>query len=197
MTINRKQVSQWIYRVRNASGEDKRLILEHPITQGTSLLEPDAPEERTANLYRFVRTLPAGKELSFTVKEERPVFERFTLARFSLDTLVSYASNGELPEAARQVLQEAAALRRQVEDARTVLSALESRRSRLIGEQERTRQNLIAAGNQSVEGQEYLKRLAAQDLEIDGLSTQVGAAEKAVQAAQEAYDQFASTLTLL
>ncbi|MDR1318054.1 MAG: DUF4139 domain-containing protein, partial [Treponema sp.] len=52
MTISRKQVYIKTYTLKNASGEAKRVLVEHPVTAGTELAEPASPAEKTASAYR-------------------------------------------------------------------------------------------------------------------------------------------------
>lgn len=196
MTITRKLGYEKTYTLRNASGEEKRLILEHPITVGTSLAEPASYNERTDRVYRFVRSLPANRELTVTVREERPLSEGITLAQLRLESLISYYSNQEIPVPVRAVLQKAAELKRKAEEAKQAHSELEARRTRLIAEQDRIRRNLEAAGRDSPQGQEYLRRLGVQDGEIDALSVQADAAQEQARIAQGSYESYLASLTI-
>ncbi|MDR1904884.1 MAG: DUF4139 domain-containing protein [Treponema sp.] len=204
MTITRKQSYEKIYSFRNASAVQKKLIVEHPITQGTTLTEPASYSEKTGSLYRFNMNLPAGfsgaqsgaASLSFRVKEELPVSERITLSTLRLDSFISYSSNQEIPANVRNALGRAVELKQKVEAAEKDRAQLDSQRTRLISEQDRTRRNLEAAGSQTQQGQEYLRRMAAQDAEIDALSAKVDAALKLVQAAQQDYDAYIAGLRL-
>jgi hypothetical protein len=196
MTINRKQRYEKAYTFRNASGEVKRLMVEHPITPGTNLTEPGSFTEKTDTLYRFLQTLPPGEALRFIVTEERPLTEGIMLSQLALGSLVSYVSNQEIPPAVRSALQQAITLKQKADEAKQSLTNLENQRKRLIAEQERTRKNLEAAGNQTQQGQDYLKRLTAQDEEIDGLDKAITAAEQGVQTAQNEYDAYLGELIL-
>jgi hypothetical protein len=195
MTLSRRQVYETVYTLRNSAAETKRLVIEHPITAGTALTEPATPAERGAALYRFIRELPPADSLTFTVKEERPLSEEISLGRLNIDSLLIYAANQEIPLAVRAALQRAVELRRQIETAQAALAELETQRGRLASEQNRIRLNLEAAGNQSPQGQEYLRRLSAQDAEFDSLTGQIRAAEAQVRAAQEASDSYVEGLS--
>jgi hypothetical protein len=196
MTVNRKRVHERVYAFKNASGETKALIVEHPVTGGAALAEPEAFSERTGSLYRFERTLPAGGELVLTVKEENPISDRITLSQLQLDSFVSYASSREIPARVRAAMEEAASLRRRADGAQEAQTDLETRRARLIAEQDRIRRNLEAAGNQTQQGQEYLKRLVAMDGEIDALTAQADAAAEAARDARKAYEAYLASMEL-
>jgi predicted nucleic acid-binding Zn-ribbon protein len=87
-------------------------------------------------------------------------------------------------------------LQRKTTEAKNALTALETRRTRLISEQDRIRRNLEAAGNQSTQGQEYLRRMAAMDGEIDTLNTAVVEAETILQEAQNNFTVFLTSIDL-
>ncbi|MHC6203613.1 DUF4139 domain-containing protein [Breznakiellaceae bacterium SP9] len=204
LTITRRQSYEKTYSFRNASMEQKRLIIEHAITQGTTLAEPESFTEKTNTLYRFVQTLPAAKSgaqsaagiLTFTVKETMPVSERITLANLRLESLLSYSTNSEIPADVRAALQQAIELKQAVNAAENERANINRLRDQQVTEQDRTRRNLEAAGNQTSQGQEYLRRMAAQDAQIDSLNAQLDTALKAVQAAQKVYEDYIAGLKL-
>jgi hypothetical protein len=196
MTISRKLINETVYVFKNNSREGKRLILEHPVTRNAALTGPASFYERTDSLYRFALALDAGGELTFTVKEERPLTERITLAQLGFDSLLSYVSNEEIPAPVRAALGQGVELQRKIAEDNTALSTLETRLTRLISEQDRIRRNLEAAGNQSAQGQEYLRRMAALDGEIDTLNTAIAEAEKNLRDAKNSFDDFLGSIDL-
>jgi hypothetical protein len=196
MTITRRQSYEKVYTIKNASGQAKKIIIEHPITSGSELMEPKEADDRTASLYRFNRNLNANETFTFTVREETPVFERITLAQLRADTFLSYASNQEIPANAREALAKAIELKKAADDASAAQSRLEIQMTRLTSDQDRIRRNLEAAGNQTPQGQEYLKRMAALDDEIDDLKKQIEAAAQETQRAKAEYDSYLATVKI-
>jgi hypothetical protein len=196
MTINRRLVYEKVYVIKNAALEAKSLIIEHPITGGATLAEPLEFDERTDSVYRFSTKLPASGVVSFTVKEFAPIEERVVLARSLTETLVVYSSNQEIPENARQALQKAVALKKSADDAGAVRADAEEELVRLFVEQERVRQNLTAAGVQSPQGQDYLKKLTDLDTAIDEQNAAITTAKSAAIAAQNAYSDYLMEMEL-
>ncbi|MDR3170676.1 MAG: hypothetical protein LBU17_03505 [Treponema sp.] len=195
LTIVRKQIYEKVYAFKNAGGTPKRLMVEHPITPGTTLSADQSFTERTDRVYRFSMDLPAG-ELSFSVKEESPLSERITLTQLKVESLISYASNREISEAVRGALQKAVELKQKADAAKRDLGELEAQRTRLIGEQDRIRRNLEAAGSQTQQGQEYLNRMAALDGTIDGLNAGIEGAQQTVRDAEDAYTTYLREIKL-
>jgi hypothetical protein len=170
MTINRSLTFIKTYTFLNTGTESKNLVIEHPKTSQTTLASPSA-DEQTQSLYRFNTLLPPGKELVFSVREERPLSETISLLSIRNENFLSYASNQEIPANVRGALQRAVELKRAADSAKDTVSGLEAQKSRLVSDQDRIRRNLEAAGSQSPEGQEYLKRLVSLDNEIDSIDT--------------------------
>ncbi|MDR3275830.1 MAG: DUF4139 domain-containing protein [Treponema sp.] len=196
MTISRKLIYQWEYSLSNKAAGAKRLLIEHPVTGGAALAEPALFRERTSSLYRFALDLEAGEDRVFRVQEELPLSERVSLGSLRLESLLSYAANGELPAPVRAALSQAAELRRKADNATAAVAELEARRTALAAEQDRIRRNLEAAGNTTPQGQDYLRRMAAQDTELDELAAQITAAAQEARAAREAYDAYTGSLSL-
>ncbi|MDR3138800.1 MAG: hypothetical protein LBT95_03890 [Treponema sp.] len=196
MTVSRKQGYEKAYTLRNASGDAKRLILEHPVTAEAALVEPKDFKERTGSLYRFERTLPGGQELTLTVREEAPLLERIVLSQLRPESLAAYTVNREIPPAVRDALQRAIALKQKADEAQAALSTLENQKNRLVTEQERIRRNLEAAGSGTQQGQEYLRRLALTDGDIDAVHAAIETAEKNLLTARQAYETYLGSMEL-
>jgi hypothetical protein len=196
MTLTRRIAYEKTYAFNNASGERKRLILEHPITGGAELALPENFEERTDSVYRFVRYLEPEQALVITVREERPREERIVLSQIHPEAFAAYASTQEIPAPARAALSRAIELKNAADSARTAQAEAEEQRNYRISEQDRLRRNLEAAGRDTPQGQDYLKRLVAMDDEIDALSAAVDAARKNAQTAQKNYEDYLGGLVL-
>jgi hypothetical protein len=195
LTINVNRTVYRTYTFINSSSDAKQLILEHTMTPQTELVSPQA-NEQTPNSYRFNLTLAANGETTLTVCEHRPMAERISLLPLRLDALISYTSNQEIPANVRQALQRAVELRRAVDTADAAVRETEAQRVRLIADQDRIRRNLEAAGNQTQQGQEYLRRLVSLDSEIDALSANLQRAEANARAARQAYENYINNLNL-
>ena len=196
MIISRRQSYEKTYTIRNASGEIKKIVIEHPVTSGSELTEPKTADDRTGTLYRFNKNLNPRDTLSFMVKEETPISERIVLASLRPENFLSYSTSQEIPANVRAALSGAIELKRKADDAENARKSLEGDLSRLGGEQDRIRRNLEAAGNQSPQGQEYLRRLTALDNDIDNLNGRIDAAAKEAQRAKKEYEDYLAGLNM-
>jgi hypothetical protein len=195
MTISRSQDYFRTYTFSSAAAQSKSMVIEHPKTSGTELKSPEADDETPA-AYRFTVTLQPQHDLIVTVHESRPISEQISLLSLRPETLVSYVSNQEIPAGVRTALERAVQLKRAADAAQATVTEQQNRRNYLISEQDRVRKNLEAAGGQTQQGQEYLKRLAALDADIDNQATELEKARNAAKAAQEAYEKYLSELKL-
>jgi hypothetical protein len=195
MTINRHITFLRTYSFINSGSSVKQLIVEHTKTSQTELISPPATEQ-TATSYRFNISLPANRETEIIVSEQRPISESITLLPLRLDTLLSYTTNQEIPANVRQALTRAVELRRVVDAADSSIRTIEVQRNQLIADQDRIRRNLEAAGNQSQQGQEYLRRLVSLDGEIDAAAVSLQRANETARAARQALENYLNGLNL-
>jgi hypothetical protein len=195
MTISRRQGFERKYQFKNTGPETKAIVIEHPITGGYTLVEPGNYDDATASAYRFIRELPPGGtagtgEAELLVREEMPLSERISLVSLGPEALVSYSTNQEIPLNVRASLARAVELRRLVEDAEKAKAETGERKNAQAAEQDRIRKNLEAAGNGTPQGQEYLRRLAILDAEIDHLNGDLERRQGEARDARAAYETY-------
>jgi len=195
MTITRDINYIKNYTFKNSSSDSKLVIIEHSKISQAELVSPKSLEQTSAN-YRFELSLPAGKETSLSVNEKRPVSERITLLSLRPESFLSYSSNQEIPANVRKSLERAIELKKEVDSADASVKNIEANRTRLISDQDRIRRNLEAAGSQTQQGQEYLRRLASLDSEIDALSPALVKANTDLKTAQTNYENYLNGLNL-
>ncbi len=196
MTLSRRTIQTTSYTLKNAGIRKKLLVLEHPVLAGSTLTSGTKPVERTQELYRFDIEIAPSSSVDFSVDEEVPGQERIVLAGIGIDALLAYSSSRDIPESARKKLAEAAVLRRAIDDAKRRQSELQTRKNELTSDQDRIRRNLEAAGRDTEQGKQYLKKLSDAEKSIETTSSQIEAAKTQVQQAQSAYDKYLVALVL-
>jgi len=184
------------YHIKNSDKRERIILVEHEAAAGFELVSPKKPEEQTSSAYRFRFPVGSGAETVFTVKEEQPVEERIALSGAKSEVYLSYVSTAGIPERIQAALQKAAGFRQQWENAEQDLAAIEREQDDLDATQERIRLNLNAAGRDSQQGKEYLKKLAETDAAIELLSRRKSTAEKKRAEARSVYEAYISNLTL-
>jgi hypothetical protein len=195
MTITRSQDFLKTYTFRNTSGQIKNLVIEHPKNHNARLEAPEADEE-TPSAYRFTVTLQPERDLTVLVRETRPIMEHISLLQLRQDAFLSYAGNQDIPQRVRDALARAVSLRSAVSSAEAAVTAAERRREGFVSEQDRIRKNLEAAGSQSQQGQEYLRRLMSLDTSIDSITAELETLRENVQRERKAYEDYIGALSL-
>jgi len=195
MTITRDISYIKNYTFKNSGSGSKLLVVEHAKISQAELVSPKASEQ-TSSHYRFELALPANKETSLSVNEKRPVSERITLLSLRQDAFLSYSGNQEIPSNVRRALERAVELRKEVDTADTAVKNIDADRIKLISDQDRIRRNLEAAGSQTQQGQEYLRRLVSMDGEIDNISKALAKANADLITARANYENYINSLNL-
>jgi len=196
MIFSRSLVSEKKYRIRNADQKDRSLLIEHGSRSGYVLTSPQKADEYTSSGYRFKVNIKAGSESVYTVREEQPVDDRISLSGINIDAYASYASTAGIPDNIRTALQKAAGFRLAYEQADKDVISLEKETSDYERTQERIRLNLEAAGKETQQGREYLKKLTEADTAIEGIERQLVIARKKAAEARAAYETYVSSLTM-
>ncbi|QDU21398.1 DUF4139 domain-containing protein [Urbifossiella limnaea] len=185
------------YRIANRSQTDRTLVIEHPnrTNQQFKLVETDRPIEDTAGVYRFQVAVKAGEEKTFPVNEERDVASQVVLSNNPDQTIRFVMNLNEATPALKQKLAEALKLKAAWDTQVRDLAQVKANLARLNTDQDRIRRNLGATPREAEVYKTYLDRLATQEREIDGYTTQ----EKNLMAAEftsrKTFEDFLAILT--
>jgi hypothetical protein len=196
ITITEKMFYEKIYTLKNSDKKDRNIILEHPFTANTDLITPAKYAEKTSSAYRFEFVLPANKELKYTVKETKPVYNTIRILDMDYSSVSAYSTNKEFPSSVRNALKEAARLMSVITNEKNRLSNAQTTLNATYDEQERIRSNIVTVGSGSVQGQEYIKKLTALDKEIDTINANISKIRESLQKAQKAFDDYVASLNI-
>jgi hypothetical protein len=196
MTFSRRVTIARTYSFKNSTASAKKVVVEHPITPGAELFEPQAYDEKTSEVYRLSLALPTAGEAKLVVKERMPRRDSVSLSSLSQDAFLSYSSSKDIPQAIRDALKKAIELRGKAEEAKRSLSDLQTRRQGLTDDQSRYRDNIDSIGRDSSQGQQYLKRLMDAETAIEQLDGRIAEAKKAQTDAQRAYESYIANMSL-
>ena len=196
LTVTKKYAYTKAYQFKNADSKPRDVVVEHPVMDGASLVAPTSYAERTDLMYRFPLSVPSNGEAALDVREEKPVRTTIALLNTDLSTLVFYSTASDIPAAVRSALEKAVALRKKVDDASVSVSALIEKKNSFVQDQERIRSNLEAAGRETQQGKDYLKKLVQADTAIEKASDDITAAKKTLADASAQYKSYLSGLDL-
>ncbi len=185
------------YRIANRSQTDRTLVIEHPnrTNQQFKLVETPAPVEDTKGVYRFQVAVKAGEEKTFAVNEERDVATSVQLSNNPDQQIRFFMNLNEATPALKQKLAEALKFKAAWDGQLRDLTQVKADLARLGTDQDRIRKNLAATPREAEVYKTYLDRLAAQEREIDGLTTREKTLMAAEFQARKTFEDFLANLT--
>jgi hypothetical protein len=194
----RKQVEIRTYTIRNKTGGERTLLLEHPIRSGWSLVGGVAPVESSAGFHRFRVPVAPDSTREFTVTEERPEEATYRLTEISADQIVVWIRDQFLtPEAERALAPLVAAMRR-VSELDRELSGLAAEESRIFQDQERLRGNLAGLNQTPEESrlrQRYIDRLEEQENRLESIRSERSRVDAELREARRELERLIANLS--
>ncbi len=190
------------YEARNAAGDDRQLLIEHPRQNNRELLEPEIEEdsdikiEKTDALYRFPLTVPAGKTAKLEVIESEPRVQYVQLVRQNADQLAAYVRNGRFPKEVRDALTEAVSRQRDLEQTRREIGGIEKLNAEITAEQDRIRRNMGSVDRNSALYRRYVEKLNAQETQLENHAEQLDALRKRLAEQEKALADYLEGLNV-
>jgi hypothetical protein len=157
------------YRAKNHSEQERRLILEHPFSPQYKLVSKEQPRERTAELYRFEVTVPAGKRVATTVIEERDVLLAEQLCALTEQKVRELLALKVCSEKVKATIKEILARQAKQSALQRELAGVQQQLAALTQDQVRLRANIKEMPASSAAYKRYLAKFDTQETEIEKL----------------------------
>lgn len=191
-TLQRNRVSYAFTNKDQSRG--RTLLVEHPKSQGWTLVEPKKADQETESLYRFEVELAAGKTAALSVVQEWMQSQQLQLLQYDLNTLMGYAKNGKVSQAVVDAFKKAAAIQADINASEQRLAQLDQERQAIDADQTRIRQNMGSIDRQAEYYTRLLKKLNDQETRLEEIKT---AREKEQGNLNALREQFAAYLRTL
>ncbi len=172
------------YSLQNKGDADKTIILEHPITDGYTLKEPEKPVEKTDRVYRFEVKLAAKETKTFKVIMERTRSEKLELVSVQNDPLSFYTKQGTIPDKVRAVLETVAAKRGAIADVQAKIQTRTADRTQVLQEQGNIRENIKVLPVGGTSQEQAIRDLTAHDDELKSVNKELKDLQTALDAAR-------------
>jgi uncharacterized protein DUF4139 len=195
LALTRTQRQTTVYRIAAPAAEERRLIIEHPKTEGWKLVEPDGAE-LTAQAYRFTVDIKPGESRTVTVALESPVVEKLRVADMSKEVIAEVTDNGGVDPAIKRVFADLARLRRVLADKQAAEAQFQDKLEALKADQSRIRDNIAKIGPDSALYKRYLEKLTEQETQFETLQAEADKAAAETRAASTGVDGFIAGLTI-
>lgn len=200
LEVQRRNVAEQTYALDNQSEDDRTIVIEHPIRQNWTLVEPAEPWKRTDQFYRFRVDVPAGEAGKFLVREQMVTTEGIAILDADLGTLNWYVRNGRLEDSVRQALERAVQLRdamvatqRQIEELQRQIQTIEQDQQRM---QANLRQLSASAADERELRQRYVGMLGEQETELQQKRQQITDLQQQLQQQLQQLEDFLRNLSV-
>jgi hypothetical protein len=190
LIVKRKNTMSRTYVMKNKAKEDKTVIVEHPVSQGWTLVKPEKPEEKTPTLYRFRVKVGAEKTESLEVVEERPYDERIAIGPASISQLDYWVRGAEASDAIKKALQKAITLKQELADLQKQIKDREQRRAEITNDQVRIRANIQVLDKSSQLYNKLVAELSDQETELGKLRDEIKTLTAQADAKHKELDQY-------
>jgi len=169
-----------VYTIKAPEKEERTVVIEHPRMGDYQIVSPDPKDvEVTDTHYRVRVPVKAGEKKTFSVVLEHQGWQSYTIASFSTQQLVAYAtSRGQIDSGARKAFARMADVRKAMDDIDRKSQELDRQRNTIFQDQQRVRENLRSLSGTSDVQQRYLKKLNEQEdqiSKIDAMRDQLAA----------------------
>ena len=184
LIMTSKQEMKMTYAITNRAGEERTVLVEHPLRDDWKLVEPKEPEEKTRSLYRFKVVVAPGKTEKLTVVEQKDLMETVALTDQGVDQIALYIRTKKMSEQAKAALQRIVEMKTKVAEVSQQIADREARLEEIGQEQERIRQNMEQLDHDSDLYKKYVEKLTAQEDEFDKVRGEVAALKQELQTLQ-------------
>jgi len=164
MIIQRREMLEQPYSIKNEGSTVKTVWIEHPRDDNYTLVAPKDPQEKTPGFLRFEVDAPAGKTTPLTIKTQRLVSEEVGLLDGGLDRILSYSNkpSGVSP-AVKAILAKVLMLRQAVQSAQSLLAEKQAELDAVGVDQDRIRKNMASLDKSDSLYKRYVNELEMQE----------------------------------
>jgi hypothetical protein len=193
-----KTVEKTTYRIRNNNETKRTLILEHPVRSDWKLTTA-APEETSANYYRFRVEAKPKSTVEFTVTEESPLESSFAVSSISSEQIAAWVSDRSIDPETEKSLRIIADKQTEVGDLNQKIAMLDKEQTDIFKDQERVRGNLQRLGQTPDEATlrlRYIRQLDSQENRLAATKTDREKLQASHAAAQKQLEALIQKLAL-
>jgi hypothetical protein len=186
----RKLARVKVFEVKNSGKDAVKLLVEHPLEAGWTLVKPEAPQEKTRDRSRFAVAAEPGKTATLEVVEEMPLEETHAITNLDDDRILFYSRVNATSPAVRESLAEVIRRKRDLEQLARDRQIREQALATIDQEQARIRGNMGTIDRGSDLFNQYVKKLTGQEQRIETLRGEIAALQEREQEARKGLDAY-------
>jgi len=184
------------YTIKNSGKKSKQVLVEYPIEQPWTLVEPKEPSEKTRAQYRFAVKAEPGKPATQEVTEEYTQREQIALTNLDDNRIGLFLSAPQVSEDVKSALREIVKRKTAIQQAGQKRQELERQVSVIEAEQKRIRENMAQLPKDSDLFRRYVTKFTEQEDQVDALRKQTTAAIDEETRLKKSLDEFLVGLNL-
>src|SRR5262245_49804698 len=184
------------YTIKNSGKKQKQVLVEYPIEQPWTLVEPKEPAEKTRAQYRFAVKADPGKPATLDVKEEHTQREQIALTNLDDGRIQLFLSAPQVSDAVKTALREIVKRKLAVQQAAQKRQELERQISVIDAEQKRIRENMAQLPKDSDLFRRYVTKFTEQEDQVDALRKQTTALIDEETRLKKSLDDYLTNLNL-
>ena len=196
LIASRRLARSKVFEIKNSGAEAVRLLIEHPLEAGWTLVEPKEAAEKTRDRYRFAVEAEPGKPATLAVAEEQLVAQRLVLTNIDDGQILFYSSAKATSPAVRQALADVIERKREIERLAQERATREQEIQVVGQEQERIRQNMAQLDRGGDLYTRYVQKFTQQEDRVESLRKEIADVQRQEQEARQALDAMLAKLEI-
>ncbi|HEY2410720.1 MAG TPA: hypothetical protein VGI40_00675 [Pirellulaceae bacterium] len=184
------------FTVKNSGKKTKQVLVEYPIEQPWTLVDPKQPAEKTRAQYRFLVTADPGKPARLDVSEEHTQRESIALTNLDDNRIGIFTSAREVSDALKNALRDIVKRKTAIQQSTQKRQELERQITVIEAEQKRIRENMAELPKDSDLFRRYVTKFTEQEDQIDSLRKQTTATIEEENRLKKSLDEYLANLNL-
>jgi hypothetical protein len=184
------------YTIKNSGKKSKDILIEYPIEQPWTLVEPKEPAAKTRAQYRFAVQADPGKPATLDVKEEHTQREQIALTNLDDGRIQLFLSAPQVSGDVKNALREIVKRKTAIQLAGHKRQELERQISVIDAEQKRIRENMAQLPKDSDLFRRYVTKFTEQEDQVDSLRKQTTTAIDEETRLKKSLDDYLANLNL-
>lgn len=184
------------YLIKNRAGQERTLIVEHPIDVQWKLVGEEKPSERTREFYRFEWKIPAGKGLTREVTQERINHQNYSVTTLTDSWQTWLARHAAASPKLREAVEKLIEHKRKLDAAQRELALVRTQYTDVSQEQTRVRTSLDKVPANTALHKRYLEKLDKLETDIEMLQAKLKEGQEKEKKQQAEYISYIEGLTV-
>lgn len=184
------------YTIVNRNGEDRLVLLEHPVRNEFKLIDTDKPAETASDVYRFEVKVPAGKTVTQTITEEHVIGQTVQLTGSDDNQMRFFISQPTASAKLKQALGQAVEMKVALQKTQRDIQEQQRQLDAITQDQGRLRANLKEMPATAAAYKRYLEKFDQQETQIEKYQAEIKKLQGQEHEQRKGFEAFLAGLTV-